>query len=145
MYYFAYGSNLNRRQMSQRCPDAQPKFTATLPDYKLVFAGWSRRRHGGVATIKPCKAEEVIGAIYEISERCLRSLDGYEGYPTVYTRMDADVFTEGDATIKAITYLMKEPAVEARPSREYLEVIRQGYQDWGLSQAALEKALRNLA
>jgi len=33
MYYFAYGSNLNRKQMLERCPDAQPKFTASLPNY----------------------------------------------------------------------------------------------------------------
>ena len=42
MYYFAYASNLNRRQMRERCPDSQAKFVATLRNYKLVFTGWSR-------------------------------------------------------------------------------------------------------
>jgi gamma-glutamylcyclotransferase (GGCT)/AIG2-like uncharacterized protein YtfP len=81
MYYFAYGSNLSHKQMLKRCPDAKPKFKATLPDHKLIFAGRSRRWNGGVASIKPAKGEEVVGAIYEISEQCLSSLDIYEGCP----------------------------------------------------------------
>jgi len=39
MYYFAYGSNLSHKLMRERCPDAKPNFTATLPDHKLIFAG----------------------------------------------------------------------------------------------------------
>jgi len=73
-----------RRQMLECCPDAQPKFVATLPNHKLIFAGWSRKWRGGVASSKLCKGEKLIGAIYEISERCLRSLDKCEGYPTTY-------------------------------------------------------------
>ncbi len=86
MYYFAYGSNLSRKQMSERCPDALPKFAATLPNYRLIFTGWSRKWNGGVASIKPSKGEKVMGGVYEITERCLRKLDGYEGYPTTYNR-----------------------------------------------------------
>ncbi|TET49084.1 MAG: gamma-glutamylcyclotransferase, partial [Dehalococcoidia bacterium] len=41
MYYFAYGVNLNQKQMKDRCPDSKPLFTAVLPNYKLVFVGWS--------------------------------------------------------------------------------------------------------
>ena len=74
MYYFAYGSNLNKKQMMERCPDSKPVFTATLPNYKLVFAGWSRQWRGGVASIKSFRGDRVRGAIYEVSEQCLRQL-----------------------------------------------------------------------
>ena len=50
MYYFAYASNLNQKQMQERCPDSKPVFTATLPNYKLVFLGWSREWHGVTAS-----------------------------------------------------------------------------------------------
>jgi gamma-glutamylcyclotransferase len=46
MYYFAYGSNLSLKQMAERCPEAKPKFTAILPNYKVIFTGWSRKWHG---------------------------------------------------------------------------------------------------
>ena len=52
MYYFAYASNLNQKQMRERCPDSKPVFTATLPHYKLVFLGWSREWHGATASIR---------------------------------------------------------------------------------------------
>ena len=67
MLYFAYDSNLNRKQMLQRCPDSKPRFKATLLKYKLIFAGWSRNWHGGVVSIKPFAGSKVSGAVYEIS------------------------------------------------------------------------------
>jgi len=132
MYYFAYASNLSRKQMSQRCPDAQLKFVATLPNHKLIFAGWSKKWCGGVASIKPCEGEKVIGAIYEISERCLRSLDKCEGYPTTYGRENIIVFTGFDDPVEAITYVKVEQSDETQPSGEYLATIQQGYKDWDI-------------
>ena len=132
MYYFAYASNLNRKQMSERCPDAQPKFTVKLPNYKLVFAGGSRRLPGGVATIKRAQGSKIPGAIYEISDKCLRSLDKYEGYPTAYTRINVIVFTEFGDLIEAITYIKNPPFDEIQPSQECLAAIQQGYEDWGI-------------
>lgn len=130
MYYFAYASNLSPKQMSEHCPDSQPKSTATLPNYKLIFAGWSRKWHGGVASIKPCRDEKVIGAVYEISERDLRSLDEHEGYPNVYNRMNVMVITEDGDPLQAVTYVRREQSEETQPSQKYLAVIRQGYKEW---------------
>lgn len=132
MYYFAYGSNLNRKQMLERCPDNKPMFMATLPNYRLVFAGWSRQWRGGVATIKPFRGSKVPGAIYEISERDLRRLDSHEGYPGSYNRLDVTVFDEDGNPIEAVTYIKAGQLEEAQPSKEYLSIIQQGYRDWGL-------------
>lgn len=132
MYYFAYGSNLNQRQMLERCPDSEPKFIATLPNYKLVFVGWSRQWRGGVASIRPFRGERVPGAVYEVSDRNLRRLDSYEGYPRSYTRLNVTVFDEGGEPIKAITYIKSGQSDEAQPSKEYLALIQQGYRDWGI-------------
>jgi gamma-glutamylcyclotransferase len=132
MYYFAYASNLSRQQMAEHCPEAKPKFIATLPNYKLIFAGWSRKWHGGVASIKPLRGEKVIGAIYEISDRDLRLLDKHEGYPAIYNRIDIVVFTEDGEPVKAVTYIKVEQSEETKPSREYVANIQQGYRDWGI-------------
>ena len=130
MYYFAYAANLNRKQMQERCPDSKPTFVATLPNYKLVFSGWSRQWRGGVASIKSFRGERVAGAIYEISERDLRRLDKYEGYPINYQRLNVTVYGEGGEPIEAITYIKSGQLEETLPSKEYLAVIQQGYRDW---------------
>jgi gamma-glutamylcyclotransferase (GGCT)/AIG2-like uncharacterized protein YtfP len=133
MFYFAYGSNLSHKQMIQRCPSSKPRFKATLPNYKLIFAGWSREWHGGVASIKRFAGSKVAGAVYEISERDLRSLDKYEGYPTVYDRLNVLVMTEDSDPIKVITYIKREQSEESQPSPDYLAVIKLGYKDWGIA------------
>ena len=127
MYYFAYGSNLNREQMLERCPDSKPMFIATLRNYKLVFVGWSRQWRGGVASIKPFRGEKVLGAIYDISDQCLRRLDKYE---SSYNRLNVTVFDEDGEPIEAITYIKAVQSEETQPSKEYLAVIQQGYRDW---------------
>ncbi len=132
MYYFAYGSNLNRKQMLERCPDSKPEFIAALPNYKLVFVGWSRQWRGGIANIRSFRGERVPGAIYEISDRDLRRLDSYEGYPRSANRLNVTVFNEDGEPIQAITYIKTGQSEETKPSPEYLYIIQQGYRDWGI-------------
>ena len=130
MYYFAYGSNLNKRQMKERCPEAKPLFTATLHHYKLVFLGWSRKWRGGVASIMPFRGEKVVGGIYEVSEACLKRLDNFEG-PS-YRRQNIKVNTELGDLVETVTYVKIRELEEGKPSPEYLSLIQQGYRDWGL-------------
>ena len=132
MYYFAYGSNLNKKQMLERCPDSKSRFVATLRNYKLVFVGWSRQWRGGVASIKPFRGERVLGALYELSDRDLRRLDSYEGYPGSYNRLKVTVFDEDGESVEAITYIKSEQAEEIQPSKEYLSLVQQGYRDWDI-------------
>jgi len=130
MYYFAYASNLNRKQMQERCQESKPRFTATLHHYRLVFAGWTRTWRGGVATIRSFRREKVRGGIYEVSEECLKRLDKYEG--SDYQRLNIIVNNEDNEPIEAVTYINNRQAQESKPSTEYLTVIRQGYKDWRL-------------
>jgi len=132
MRYFAYGSNLNKKQMQERCPDSKPLFTAVLPNYKLIFVGWSRQWKGAVASIKASRGDRVRGAVYEVSEQCLRKLDRFEGYPQNYNRLKVIVFGEDDEAIEAITYIKAGQIEEGQPSKEYLAVIQQGLRDWRL-------------
>jgi gamma-glutamylcyclotransferase (GGCT)/AIG2-like uncharacterized protein YtfP len=132
MDYFAYASNLSRAQMRQRCPDAKPKFSAVLPNYKLLFTGWSREWHGGKAAIQPFKGAKVKGAVYEISEADLRKLDRFEDYPGTYTHLNIMVFNEDDVAVKAVTYVKTRQEEETKPSPDYVAAIKQGYRDWEL-------------
>ena len=116
--------------MVERCPDSKTKFIATLPNYRLVFVGWSRKWRGGVASIKPFRGEKVPGAVYDISEQCLRQLDRHE---EGYERFKVTVFDEDSEPVEAITYIKSGRLEETPPSKEYLAVIQQGYRDWGIT------------
>jgi gamma-glutamylcyclotransferase (GGCT)/AIG2-like uncharacterized protein YtfP len=130
MYYFAYASNLNRKQMQERCPDSKPMFTATLHHYRLVFLGWSRQWRGGVASIRSYRGGKVLGAVYQVSDECLRRLDKYEG--SDYARLNVRLNDEDGELVEAVTHIRTRQTEETKPSPEYLAIIQQGYKDWNL-------------
>lgn len=132
MYYFAYASNMSRKQMAERCPEAKAGVVATLPNFKLIFTGYSRLRKGAVATIRGSQGDRVIGALYEISEAGLRKLDKHENYPVDYKHMDVRVFSGSGESYDAVTFIKAKLEEEGQPSAEYRAIIQQGYRDWGI-------------
>jgi gamma-glutamylcyclotransferase len=132
MYYFAYASNMSRKQMAERCPEAKSIVAATLPNFKLIFTGYSRLRRGAVATIRGSQGDKVIGALYEISEAGLRRLDKHENYPVDYKHTDVRVFSGSGEAYDAVTFIKAQQEEEGQPSAEYRAVIQQGYRDWGI-------------
>ena len=85
-----------------------------------------------MATIKLLRGERVFGAIYEVSDRDLRRLDTYEGYPNSYNRINVTAFDEDGKRVEAVTYVKVGQLEETKPSKEDLAAIRQGYTDWGI-------------
>jgi gamma-glutamylcyclotransferase len=132
MYYFAYGPNLNRRQVQGCLPGSQPRFSAELANYKLIFCGWSRQWRGGLASIKLSRGDKVLGAVYEVPDKELAKLDRLEDCPANYNRLKVTVYRDTGEPLEAITYIKAKQSEETRPSAEYLAVIQQGYRDWGL-------------
>jgi hypothetical protein len=116
--------------MALWCPEAIPLVRAVLPDHRLVFRPW--------ADIAPRPSEAVPGALYEIGPRCLVSLDAFEEYPTLYGRTCVRVHTAGWC-FDAMAYRMPEGRPEAPPDPDYLNLLRRGYEDWGLNQSPLRR------
>jgi gamma-glutamylcyclotransferase len=133
MDYFAYGTTLSKLEMKKTCPGAKPKCIVVLPNYKLVFTGWSRVVKGATATILPMRGERVPGAVWEIAESELQRLDRYEEYPVVYNRINVLVLKDDGDALHAFTYIKKQLGEPGKPSPEYLALIRQGYKDWGIN------------
>ena len=130
MNYFAYASNLNLKQMQQRCPGSKPLFKATLPNYNLVFNGWSRELRGGKANIRVNRGEKVRGAVYEVSEQEMKQLDRHE---PGYDRSRVTVFDEDSEPHDVITYIKTARSEITKPSAAYLSIIQQGRKDWRIS------------
>lgn len=138
--YFAYGSNLDRKQMRARCPDATPVGPAMLRGYRLAFAGASRRWEGGVATLLPARGRNVSGVLYQLSEDSLAALDRIEGHPDFYIRCRVCVADEWGRKRFAQTYCLPRQA-ETVPSTRYLQKIRRAYERLGFCVAVLEDAI----
>ena len=140
-YYVAYGSNLNKRQMKYRCPNAKPVCSGVLKDYELLFKG---SMTGAYATVEPKEGSSVPVGLWEISKTDEKYLDRYEGYPTFYYKKIVDVHTER-GIIPAMVYIMHEDRAIGQPSELYNEVCLEGYDDFGLNKLEyVEAVLTNM-
>lgn len=122
--YFAYGSNMNRRQMALRCPDADPIGPAILRGWRLTFRC--------VADIEPHPGGRVYGALWNITHSDRRSLDRYEGYPNHYGIRRVRVEVPGRRWRMPLVYVMVNRDEHTPPSYHYLNSIIEGYHDFGL-------------
>ena len=124
MLYFAFGSNLNQKQMKRRCKDSKYIGCYSLKNYKLVFRNYFLG--GGVADIQKDKNSTVLGAIYKISKKDEKALDVYEDFPKTYIKKYFKLFGK-----KVMFYYMPKKTMHVPPSKRYLNLIIQGYKDCG--------------
>ena len=64
-FYIAYGSNLDKARMAQRCPQAVPYASGWLDGWELIYRG---SKTGNYATIRPAKKEFVPVGIWQITD-----------------------------------------------------------------------------
>jgi gamma-glutamylcyclotransferase (GGCT)/AIG2-like uncharacterized protein YtfP len=148
-FYFAYGSNLNNDDWHHWCDHngfgrerLRFKTTAVLPDHDLVFGYYSQSRGGGVLDLVPRIGQTVEGAIFEVVADGWRALDRKEGAPKCYERVDKVCLDAKGREVPVKTYRVRPEHREVfvRPSPEYVSVVRDGLEHWGLSDAVLEAA-----
>jgi gamma-glutamylcyclotransferase (GGCT)/AIG2-like uncharacterized protein YtfP len=130
MYLFAYGANLNRKQMEERAPGVKAAFAATLPNHQLIFAGYSPRWKGAMASLRRVQGQRVEGAVYDLSPVQMNKMDAIEGRH--YRRLPVKVVDGKGVFHEAVAYVQDPLAPVDRPSREYVMVIQEGRRDWGL-------------
>ena len=135
--YLAYGSNMNLEQMKYRCPNAVLLGTAVIENWRLMF----RRKHRPVATIEKKAGCSVPVVLWEITEECEDSLDVYEGFPILYTKVDVPVEFNGKL-LNAMAYVMTPGHELGRPHSDYYNTILQGYRDNNIDPAPLDEAVR---
>lgn len=139
--YVAYGSNLNIRQMKDRCPTAKLYGTGTIEDYELQFKGYP---DSAFATIAQKEGSSVPVAVWEIQPQDERSLDRYEGYPSHYFKQNVPVQLDGEE-VNAMVYIMNLKMQFGLPSPYYYRTVYDGYNNCGLDTNVLNEALKNSA
>jgi len=126
MYYFAYGSNMNRARLRSRLGRDVIGKPGRLADYKLKFNKMARRNPAeeGYANIVECPGCEVWGVLYDVSEDDLERLDCCEGVKDGhYERKTVPIEVEDGNTLEAHTYIACPGKVREglKPTREYLD------------------------
>ena len=143
MLYFAYGSNLNRARMAERCPGARAVGTAVLDGYRLLC------RAGDSGTYLTCELADgssVPLGVWEVASSDVAALDEYEGYPRLYRKLEleAPVVRFGEAgprRERGLIYVMYEHFEPGAPASSYVEECAQGYRDFGFCLDILYEAV----
>ena len=133
--YFAYGSNMWREQMKQRCLDPRSFGKGILKGFRWIIT--SR----GYANIIRSEADEVHGVVYRLSEDDELVLDKHEGVMKgAYRKEMVNVEIE-NLNYSCLTYI--DPVCEeGKPKEEYRERIRKAVADAGLHPEYIERHIR---
>lgn len=124
-YYFAYGSNMDTKQMQNRLESADLTAfgVAKLKGWRLVFDKISRDGTGK-ANLREDEQGEVWGVVYQVTDEQIEKLDGFEkGYSRKITEV---VMDDHDTRLVVITYISEKRDPKLHPSREYLTKIIKG-------------------
>ena len=121
--YFAYGSNMNKAQMSIRCPRSKPLAIARFSGHRFLI------NSRGVATVIPDRNYSVYGVIWRLSDGDEDALDYYEGIKDeIYYKKIISVQVANDQ-ISTLTYIAND-AVQGIPRAGYLEKVIAGAQSF---------------
>lgn len=103
MNYFAYGSNMNTNQMTDRCPKSVLKGKAKVSGYRFIING------RGVASIIPDSDGIVYGVLWEIDKLDEGALDEYEGIKWgTYKKVELNLDSNTSMVVKALIYIAED-------------------------------------
>jgi gamma-glutamylcyclotransferase len=137
MRYFAYGSNIDPRLMSEACPDAEVLGPGRLDGYRLEFNVYSDRWEGGAANVEPDERGHVWGVVWEVTEEDMDRLDTFIGHPSYFRREEVPVVLRGEE-VACATYRVAHQHGYVRPSDSYVHRIRNAMRLQGLPPEALD-------
>jgi hypothetical protein len=133
--YFAYGSNMNRTAMGQRCPGARAVGPATLAGHRFFVGidGWG--------SVKPSAGDAVHGVLWRLTTRDLAALHAYELLHQGLYDVRRLPVRSGARHVPATIYLLRRRA-PGRPKPGYVELIAAAARAWKLPEAYVRSVER---
>ena len=117
IYYFAYGTNLNKKILLKRYRNAKIIKKYYLKNFKIVF-----RTKYKVPDLQRKLKSKAPGIIYKIDKKIEKRIDKYEDYPNMYIKK---YFKEKKS--KIMFYYMKKKSLIVKPSGYYFKIMMEGY------------------
>ncbi|WP_082609743.1 gamma-glutamylcyclotransferase family protein [Bosea sp. Root381] len=126
--YFAYGLNMDRAGMAQRCPNSRALGLARLPRHRFIVT-----RDGYASAIRDPR-EEVHGVLWDCSLGDIRTLDKFEELASgLYVKINQPVIVPGGAK-RALIYIGRS-ADPGKPKPGYMETVIAGAKEFGLPES----------
>ena len=117
IYYFAYGTNVNKKIFLQKFKGAKLIKKYKLKNFKIVF-----RTKYIIPDLQIKMNSKVHGLIYKIDKNIEKKLDKYEDYPNLYIKKYF-MFKKK----KVMFYYMKKKTSVKKPGGYYCKVMKNGY------------------
>lgn len=142
-FLFAYGSNMNLKQLAHRCHSAKVLGVARLDHHKIGFYGYSEEWDGALETVEECEGKTVWGALIALNDYDWDSLDQW-----MDARLDgAGVYFHFPVTVTGsdgkeyVCRIYKKDVLEQpeKPSQPYLNHIIEGATDLHLPQEYIDR------
>ena len=151
MLYFAYGSNLNAKAVTEWCrhyghkpPALKNGRPATLDNYRLCFPIFSEYWGGGIGDIAYDPGKYVAGVLFDLTDADLKTLDAKVGRKFdpaagkevgVYAPLEVKVRPSGKKeAVRAITYQgVSAEKYHIPPTQNYMDLVLQGAYAHGLT------------
>ena len=142
MWYFAYGTNMDRRRVElHRAIVVQEVRRGVLENYRLLFNKVSSiRPTTGCANVVPAPGRRVFGVLYRIPDADISRMDIFEGVSGgQYHRERVLVRDEENDLIEAEVYIADETNDNLLPSIEYLDGVVKGARESGIDEKYIEE------
>jgi hypothetical protein len=141
-YFAAYGADLNKKQMEERCPGARVAGTSVIEGYCLLFKGGLPNSY---LTIKRKKGGSVPVGVWEVTEAQEGILDRYEKCPALYRKEEFRLpVTDGQTgevrQLDVFAYIMVNNRKACLPLQKYYLACLEGYRDFGFDEKPLYEA-----
>ena len=117
IYYFACGTNLNKRIVLKKFKDAKIIKKYTLKNFEVVF-----RTKYVIPDLQKKLNSKARGLIYKINKDIEKKLDRYEDYPRLYLKK---YFKYGKK--KVMFYYMRKKSSPIKPRGYYFKIMKDGY------------------
>jgi gamma-glutamylcyclotransferase (GGCT)/AIG2-like uncharacterized protein YtfP len=134
--YFAYGANMERHAMGQRCPGAVALGPARLLGWRYVIAD-------GYGSIAPASGSSVHGVLWRLTPRDLAALNAFESLDSGLYRRAMLTVELGAKRRRALVYVGRRRG-RRRPMPGYQERIIAAATEWRLPEGYVAE-LRRLA
>jgi len=135
--YFAYGANMDRAQIAQRCPRSTPLGPAILARHRLTVM-----REGWLTAARDANAR-VHGVLWDLALADVPALDRFEGLAEgLYVKTAQPVIAAGGAKQALVYFGANAGPGRIRPG--YLKEIVDAARAWALPREAVA-ALERLA
>lgn len=122
---FCYGSNGTKQLKERTGANRLTPIPAYIENYTRIFAGYSNRWDGGVASVHPEIGARCYGMIIELTKAEMEILDSYEGGYSRVQRFIVLNHTDGrKERVKSYVYIKDNKEWNKPPSIAYLQAIR---------------------